>query len=284
METGTAQKMNEVRFAELAERLYRAIRFLAMRCDGARRLDGQGFNKHDAGYGGFLAGVNPQHWTIKETNGAQNMLRKYRGQLEQGGFDLSSLGIVDAKKAKKEVVKKEVANVVEFRNSSGESFKLIGILGRESNMLEGIISVCSRHGYTVNQNGQEQTRFETIAIGINKNSKAGKGFVDVDVSKFVDERDGRVFVFSVKLYQRDVKAIADIKATFLKRMFDFEKCVWTVSASIPQIIDFVDRQFLMFTDRAAEFVARIQEQKKQEKPKAAYGNEWKANDALSLFD
>jgi hypothetical protein len=260
----------------LVEKLHCALHFLAVRCDGARSLDGQGFNKHDSGYGHCLVEVNPDRWTDKDIDAAKRMVRKYQGQLEQGGFSLGYLGITPTKPKAK-----EFANVINFKNSGGDSLKIVGALGR-SNLVGEIVAVLSRHGFSVEHN--DFARVEAEKESEKNGNGKGKGFVDYDSSILLGHGVSETgFIFSIKLHQRDMKAIADIKATFLKRRFSFEKCIWTVSASIPQIIDFVDRQFLVFTDRAAEFVARIQEQKKQEKP-AAYGSEWKANGALSLFD
>jgi hypothetical protein len=64
-----------------------AITYLSNCCDGARTLDGAGFNKMDAGRGKSLA--SQSLWTEKQVLFAYSILRKYQRQLERAGIALS---------------------------------------------------------------------------------------------------------------------------------------------------------------------------------------------------
>lgn len=68
------------------EELQEAIKFLANRCDGACQQDGIGFNSVDASIGKSLS--MQETWTEKQANMARRILRKYKAQLREGGFDI----------------------------------------------------------------------------------------------------------------------------------------------------------------------------------------------------
>jgi SWI/SNF-related matrix-associated actin-dependent regulator 1 of chromatin subfamily A len=68
------------------EKVHQAVKYLAGMCDGANSLDGCGFNKVDARFGRDLA--ERTSLTPGQAEAAQRMLRKYKGQLiNGGGFD-----------------------------------------------------------------------------------------------------------------------------------------------------------------------------------------------------
>ena len=69
--------------------LQKATRYLSSVCDGALAKDGQGFNGVDSPFGKALA--EQETWTLKQAKAAQEMLRKYRGQLEKAGFDAQAM-------------------------------------------------------------------------------------------------------------------------------------------------------------------------------------------------
>ena len=69
--------------------IQQAVRYLASRCDGAISEDGHGFNKMDAGFGKSLA--ERERWTKRQAQVALEMLKKYQGQLQAGGFDIEKL-------------------------------------------------------------------------------------------------------------------------------------------------------------------------------------------------
>ncbi len=69
--------------------IQRAVRYLAGRCDGARKLDYCGFNATDSYFGKSLAAQ--ERWTQKQAEAALKMIRKYEGQLADGGFDVKAL-------------------------------------------------------------------------------------------------------------------------------------------------------------------------------------------------
>ncbi len=67
------------------EKIHQAVKYLAGMCDGARMQDGCGFNKFDAPFGRELAerfSLTPRQAIV-----AQKMLRKYKKQLLQAGFE-----------------------------------------------------------------------------------------------------------------------------------------------------------------------------------------------------
>jgi hypothetical protein len=61
------------------EAIHSCLRLLAGHCDGARRLDGAGFNKLDAQFGHSLA--NAQHLSQKQAKAGRKLVRKYHRQL-----------------------------------------------------------------------------------------------------------------------------------------------------------------------------------------------------------
>lgn len=65
--------------AERIPYVHEALKFLSARCDHARAIDGQGFNKIDAQFGHALAG-SPS-LTAKQATFGLRMVRKYRRQL-----------------------------------------------------------------------------------------------------------------------------------------------------------------------------------------------------------
>lgn len=69
--------------------IQQAVRYLASRCDGAISEDGHGFNKMDARFGKSLA--ERERWTKRQAQAALEMLKKYQGQLQAGGFDVEKL-------------------------------------------------------------------------------------------------------------------------------------------------------------------------------------------------
>lgn len=68
----------------LREWALKALRYLAIRCDGALKEDGQGFNRHDSRFGKELA-ARP-FLTMNQALAAKRMLIKYQGQLAAGGL------------------------------------------------------------------------------------------------------------------------------------------------------------------------------------------------------
>lgn len=59
--------------------VHEVVRFLASRCDGAKDLDGQGFNKEDAFNGhswARMGELNPE-----QAKRCRDMVRKYRRQI-----------------------------------------------------------------------------------------------------------------------------------------------------------------------------------------------------------
>ena len=76
---------------EVADQLHQMISHLAGRCDGARSLDGQGFNKFDARRGHQLAKEDPSLWRWKKCLQVFPLVNKYRGQVESAGFVLPDM-------------------------------------------------------------------------------------------------------------------------------------------------------------------------------------------------
>ncbi|NLO21055.1 MAG: DEAD/DEAH box helicase [Syntrophomonadaceae bacterium] len=78
--------MGKMTKLELAQQ---AVRYLASVCDGACTRDGQGFNGVDSGFGKSLA--TQETWTVRQTEAAIKMLKKYKGQLQNAGIDTGVL-------------------------------------------------------------------------------------------------------------------------------------------------------------------------------------------------
>ena len=92
--TETPRKQIEEVAAKLTpaeiEAVHRGLQELAMMCDGAREIDGMGFNKFDTAIGKSLAGaitLSPKQAAL-----GQKLVRKYRRQLPEGM--LSESGII----------------------------------------------------------------------------------------------------------------------------------------------------------------------------------------------
>ena len=73
------------------EILHKAVSFLAGRCDGAKEVDGSGFNKFDARLGMELAQIPADCWTAQQQYNAYVMLKKYSKQLSQAGIEYSQI-------------------------------------------------------------------------------------------------------------------------------------------------------------------------------------------------
>jgi hypothetical protein len=81
----TAQKPAPPMEPEVKAAVLRAVQLIAHRCDGARSLDSRGFSRYDAEFGHDLA-MNDD-LTDRQAAAAQKMVRKYRGQLIDAGYD-----------------------------------------------------------------------------------------------------------------------------------------------------------------------------------------------------
>ena len=71
--------------------LHRCVSYLAERCDGARAEDGAGYSKPDSYAGHQMAARPIGIWTEHTARAAWLVTRKYRGQLERGGFDVDAI-------------------------------------------------------------------------------------------------------------------------------------------------------------------------------------------------
>jgi len=74
-----------------APTLEQAVKFLAARCDGARNIDGHGFNKLDVAFGHSLANKPYTQWTWRERRAIWRIIEKYKGQLRDGGIIYSQI-------------------------------------------------------------------------------------------------------------------------------------------------------------------------------------------------
>jgi hypothetical protein len=71
------------------QRIIAALQYLAGVCDGARALDGHGFNKQDAGFGHSLAAQSlKKPLSQKQLEQGFKLLGKYQGQLREAGLTL----------------------------------------------------------------------------------------------------------------------------------------------------------------------------------------------------
>jgi len=71
---------------EIVDAMKACAVFLAARCDGAKDLDGQGYNGLDSRFGKSIA--EQLTWTPAVQHAAKKMLRKYREQLLRGGMSV----------------------------------------------------------------------------------------------------------------------------------------------------------------------------------------------------
>lgn len=71
--------------------VYQAMHELAIRCDGARGIDGAGFNKWDSPLGKQLAATPPDRWSPKQLWAGYLLARKYQHQLIDYGVDFNSI-------------------------------------------------------------------------------------------------------------------------------------------------------------------------------------------------
>lgn len=75
----------------LENELHKAVCLLAGVCDGARLLDGQGYNMYDSEYGHTLASEDFSTWTRLKCECVRKFLYKYRNQLDRSGIDIDTL-------------------------------------------------------------------------------------------------------------------------------------------------------------------------------------------------
>lgn len=71
--------------------LHAAVSYLAGLCDGAIEQDGMGYNQGDSHLGKRLAMADESEWTDEEKSAAHKMLQKYKGQLADGGIDVTKI-------------------------------------------------------------------------------------------------------------------------------------------------------------------------------------------------
>jgi len=109
------------------ELLIRAIRHLAGVDDGARTEDGQGFSAADTDFGQSLA--KAASWSPKQEYWAWVIARKYRGQLESVGIDVSAISRPEAKVLYAEVN----GNMISFHNAFKEQDTLKALEARYYN-------------------------------------------------------------------------------------------------------------------------------------------------------
>jgi len=69
--------------------LQKAVSYLASVCDGAKDLDGAGFNSIDTRFGKKLNSMSS--WTPRQARAAWRMIGKYRGQLSGAGIDYTQI-------------------------------------------------------------------------------------------------------------------------------------------------------------------------------------------------
>lgn len=85
---------------EAIDHTHAALKFLASRCDGARQLDGQGFNKIDKTFGRILA--EKIALTPAEAKRGLKMVKKYARQLQAADISLPDMSdIVEEEKVGK---------------------------------------------------------------------------------------------------------------------------------------------------------------------------------------
>lgn len=75
--------------------LKRAAQILSGACDGARSIDGSGFNKFDTAKGLRLASLPDGEWNEVVNAQAYTLLAKYRKQLQKAGFDFAQVAKPD---------------------------------------------------------------------------------------------------------------------------------------------------------------------------------------------
>lgn len=75
--------------------LYRAVSALAARCDGAKTLDGVGFNGQDTKFGHRVTNMGISNWTFEIACEVSRMLPTYRKQLATMGINLDFLDEMD---------------------------------------------------------------------------------------------------------------------------------------------------------------------------------------------
>jgi hypothetical protein len=71
---------------EIVDAMKTCAVFLAARCDGAKDIDGQGYNGLDSNFGKSISGQ--LIWTPAIQHAAKKMLKKYREQLHRGGLSV----------------------------------------------------------------------------------------------------------------------------------------------------------------------------------------------------
>lgn len=76
---------------EILTELHRAVNELSLRCDGAAKQDGHGFNGHDAQFGKQMAMIPYRNWSDRQAMTVYEMLAKYKNQLAVYGVDYTAI-------------------------------------------------------------------------------------------------------------------------------------------------------------------------------------------------
>jgi SNF2 family DNA or RNA helicase len=110
--------------------LYQAVSALASRCDGAKTLDGVGFNGQDTKFGRRAAEMPLDTWSVEIACEVSRMLPLYRKQLESMGYKLDEIGLItsdthDSVKARDQARQAEYArNNAPYVIMNGETVKV----------------------------------------------------------------------------------------------------------------------------------------------------------------
>jgi SWI/SNF-related matrix-associated actin-dependent regulator 1 of chromatin subfamily A len=104
---------------QTVERIQEAVRHLAGVCDGAQSYDGCGFNKMDSSFGKSLA--QQERWSSKQAEAGLKLIRKYRNQLLQAGFEAE---LFETELVAVEIPKRTTPQQLKKASLAGERIKI----------------------------------------------------------------------------------------------------------------------------------------------------------------
>jgi len=234
---------------EIAGVLLAALRVLAGSCDGARSLDGVGFNRYDSDWGHSLADEDPDYWDDQKLVRIYNMIRKYNGQLVNHGIDLFELDFRAAHPRTLDLcgnvfVADWAIGDVLFRELVRE-FSSIQSARWDGERLEWSVPVWQRkHVLRV----VEQYDFSLSP------DAAGELYHPEDEPENCISFDGEAFVFE---FAYNKAAIADIKRWFRERWYVAQYRHWRVVVTpvvAKRVFEFADKYGVTVSPEAAEQV------------------------------
>lgn len=248
-----------IQYKELAK----ALRALALKCDGANSVDGEGFSRVDSRFGTQLALIPEEKWTEPLAYTAWLMLAKYSKQLKEFGIDYEKIAPpkravadIDAElhkytdalsvKSVDRAGDNYVIRCAYDEQITGEIKQISGIkwnaaaslwIAPESSKLE-VAEFASKYGFSVDD--KELTKLQPTQL-------------DTEKSLTINGRGMAIFKFP---YDPDI--VAAVKQ-IPQRRWDIKKKIWVAPVTI-SVLELADKYGLSVDDDVRQKIIDITKQ------------------------